>query len=80
MINLNVQEALNIYRYSTGKTARTVKKELRELLWPDSKVSAQYVNLRKLLDGKTTRYSFEMVHAICEYTKVDANFLFKRIS
>lgn len=50
---------------------------LASLLWPESNQRAQYQNLYLLMTGKNKSVTFDQVHVICEYTGVDANFLFK---
>jgi hypothetical protein len=69
MIHNQINEALTILKLD--------KEELAKKLWPNATDRQRYQNMRHLLNGKTKNYNLEMIRIICDYLKVDADYLFK---
>lgn len=64
-------------RINLGLTALALDKmDLASKLWPESTPQAQYQNILLLLKGKTKKLTQDQVIIICEFLKVDANYLF----
>lgn len=68
MGNIALQQAIE----KSGKAS----KNLARLLWPDASPRAQYQNMRLLLNGTNKRVTIDQIQIICEFTGVDANYLF----
>lgn len=70
---LRIKESL---RYALLIGRDVTQMGLAERIWPDSKKETQKVNVSNLVRGETKKITPETVNIICNYTGVDANFLF----
>lgn len=55
---------------------KVFKKDLAALLWPDSSVNAQQVNMTKLVSGTSKKVSIEWVEILCRELNCTADYLF----
>lgn len=55
---------------------KVFKKDLAALLWPDSSVNAQQVNMTKLVNGTSKKVSIEWVEILCRELNCTADYLF----
>lgn len=55
---------------------KVFKKDLAALLWADSSVNAQQVNMTKLVNGTTKKVSVEWIEVLCRELNCTADYLF----
>lgn len=58
------------------KGKKVFKKDLAALLWSDSSVNAQQVNMTKLVNGTSKKVSIEWVEILCRELNCTADYLF----
>jgi len=74
METIRLREAILVYSARIG--VKVKDQDVAKMLWPDSQVEAQRLNMSKLVNGVTRRVDVPMILRICEKLGVDANFLF----
>jgi len=72
-MRLRISEALMLQNSKLETKIRII--DLGIALWPDSKESAQKVNVSKLVNAKTVRVEIAWIKILCEKLECTPNFL-----